>query len=45
MYYALAQIEDFKANPEKYQTEPAVEMPPGAPIGMPGISFLDDFNK
>ncbi|WP_342646367.1 zinc-dependent metalloprotease [Mucilaginibacter sp. CSA2-8R] len=45
MYYALAQIEDFKANPEKYQTEPAVEMPPGAPIGMPGMSFLDDFNK
>jgi hypothetical protein len=38
--FALSQIESFKNDPDKFIPEPAVEMPPGAPIGMPGM--LDD---
>ena len=34
MYFALSQIEEFHKNPEKFQPDPALEMPPGAPIGM-----------
>jgi hypothetical protein len=39
MYFALSQIEDFHKNPDKYQPAPALEMPPGAPIGMPDNEF------
>ncbi|MFA6083852.1 zinc-dependent metalloprotease [Mucilaginibacter sp.] len=42
IYFALSQIEDFRANPGKFETAPATEMPPGAPIGMPGMYFFDD---
>ncbi len=34
LYFALSQIEDFHKNPDKFQLAPALEMPPGAPIGM-----------
>lgn len=40
--FALAQIESFKADPGKYEPMPALEMPPGAPIGMPGMSYFDE---
>ncbi|MGI4022650.1 MAG: zinc-dependent metalloprotease [Janthinobacterium lividum] len=39
MYFALSQIEDFHKTPDKYQPAPALEMPPGAPIGMPDNEF------
>ncbi|MVN20568.1 DUF5117 domain-containing protein [Mucilaginibacter sp. HMF7410] len=39
LYFALAQIEDFHKNPDKYQPGPSLEMPPGAPIGMPDNEF------
>ncbi len=39
LYFALSQIEDFHKNPDKYQPAPALEMPPGAPIGMPDNEF------
>ncbi|MGI4751732.1 MAG: zinc-dependent metalloprotease [Janthinobacterium lividum] len=39
LYFALSQIEDFHKNPDKYQPAPSLEMPPGAPIGMPDNEF------
>jgi len=33
LYFGLSQIEDFEKDPAKFQPEPALEMPPGAPIG------------
>lgn len=42
MQFALSQIEDFKANPGKYEPAPAAAMPPGAPIGMPGMYYFDE---
>jgi hypothetical protein len=33
--FGLAQIEAFSKDPDKFVAEPALEMPPGAPIGMP----------
>lgn len=38
--FALSQIEAFKQDPDKFIPPPSLEMPPGAPIGMPGV--LDD---
>jgi len=38
--FALSQFEAFKADPNKFQPPAATEMPPGAPIGMPGMDFL-----
>ncbi|MEO6917382.1 MAG: zinc-dependent metalloprotease [Chitinophagaceae bacterium] len=38
--FALSQIEAFKKDPDKFIPPPPLEMPPGAPIGMPGL--LDD---
>ncbi len=38
--FALSQIEEFKREPNKFVTPEATEMPPGAPIGMPGMDFL-----
>ena len=35
----LQEIDEFGKNPDKYVIEPAVEMPPGAPIGMPGMDW------
>lgn len=39
MLFALSQIDEFKTEPDKFQATPAVDMPPGAPIGMPAIEF------
>jgi hypothetical protein len=36
---ALAQIDAFSKDPDKFVMEPALEMPPGAPIGMPDDEF------
>jgi hypothetical protein len=36
-YFGLAQIKDFENDPNKFVPEPALEMPPGAPIGMPDM--------
>jgi len=41
MLFALAQIDEFKANPNKFDTPTSADMPPGAPIGMPGMDFLN----
>ena len=39
--FALSQIEEFKREPNKFVTPEPTEMPPGAPIGMPGMDFLN----
>ncbi|GAB3320462.1 zinc-dependent metalloprotease [Hymenobacter humi] len=39
--FGLSQIEQFRAEPNKFTPAPAVEMPPGAPIGMPSMDFID----
>jgi hypothetical protein len=39
LYYALGQIAQFNKEPNKFVLEPALEMPPGAPIGMPDNEF------
>jgi hypothetical protein len=39
LYFGLSQIEEFEKTPDKFQPEPALEMPPGAPIGMGGLDF------
>jgi hypothetical protein len=39
LLFGLAQIEEFKKNPDKFQPAPALEMPPGAPIGMMNEDF------
>jgi hypothetical protein len=40
--FGLAQIEEFSKSPDKFVTEPALEMPPGAPIGMPDMFGMQD---
>lgn len=35
----LQEIDEFSKDAGKFVIEPAVEMPPGAPIGMPGMTF------
>ena len=42
MLFALSQIEAFKVEPNKFQPATPVDMPPGAPIGMPDMDFLND---
>jgi hypothetical protein len=42
LYFGLAQIKEFDKNPDKFIPEPSLEMPPGAPIGMPGNEFEID---
>ena len=42
MLFALAEIGEFHENPSKFIPDPALEMPPGAPIGMPDMDFLND---
>ncbi len=39
LYFGLQEIEEFEKSPDKFQPEPALEMPPGAPIGMPEMLF------
>jgi hypothetical protein len=39
LYFGLSQIEQFEISPDKFQPDPALEMPPGAPIGMPDKMF------
>lgn len=41
--FALSQIKEFEESPSKFQPAPAQIMPPGAPIGMNGINFIDDW--
>ena len=41
LLFGLAQIGQFRAEPGKFTPPPTVNMPPGAPIGMPGFGFLD----
>lgn len=40
--YAINQVESFKNNPAAFETTPALEMPPGAPIGSGNMDFLND---
>lgn len=40
--YALSEIATFKQHPSKFEVEQPMEMPPGAPIGMPTMGFLPD---
>ncbi|WP_207426077.1 zinc-dependent metalloprotease [Pedobacter sp. SYSU D00535] len=39
LLFGLTQIKEFEATPDKFQPAPALEMPPGAPIGMPDNEF------
>ena len=39
LYFGLSQIQEFTKDPDKFIPQPAVEMPPGAPIGMPDNEF------
>ncbi len=39
LYFGLTQIQAFTKDPDKFMPQPAVEMPPGAPIGMPDNEF------
>ncbi|RZK57092.1 MAG: peptidase, partial [Pedobacter sp.] len=41
--FALSQMKEFEETPSKFQPAPAQVMPPGAPIGMGGIDFIDDW--
>ena len=45
MWFALNQIEAFKTDPSKFISPSVITTPPGAPIGMPGMSFLGDFER
>lgn len=40
--FGLAQIAKFNEDPNKFLPVPGLEMPPGAPIGMPALDFLGD---
>jgi hypothetical protein len=39
LYFGLSQIKEFDKDPGKFAPEPVLEMPPGAPIGMPDNEF------
>lgn len=39
LYFGLGQIAEFSKDPDKFVAEPALAMPPGAPIGMPDNEF------
>jgi len=39
MYFALSQISEFDKDPNKFQPAEPLDMPPGAPIGMPSNEF------
>ncbi|MBF9237735.1 zinc-dependent metalloprotease [Hymenobacter sp. BT683] len=40
LLFGLSEINRFKADPSKFSPPPAVNMPPGAPIGIPEIDFF-----
>ncbi|EOR93050.1 : hypothetical protein [Arcticibacter svalbardensis MN12-7] len=40
--FALSQMEGFKVDPNKFQSPAPVVAPPGAPIGMPAMDFLNN---
>ncbi|TDN38515.1 DUF5117 domain-containing protein [Hymenobacter sp. UV11] len=42
LLFGLAQIGKFAEDPNKFTPTPALDLPPGAPIGMPGMDFLGD---
>lgn len=42
LYFGLSQIEEFRKSPDKFEPEAPLEMPPGAPIGMPDNEFEID---
>jgi hypothetical protein len=37
LYFGLSQIDGFEKDPDKFVPESSLEMPPGAPIGMPDM--------
>jgi hypothetical protein len=39
LYFGLTLIQEFTKDPDKFIPQAAVEMPPGAPIGMPDNEF------
>lgn len=39
LYFGLSQIAAFEKDPDKFVAAPTLEMPPGAPIGMPDNEF------
>jgi len=39
LLFGLSQIDRFRADPAKFSPPPAVDMPPGAPIGMVDMNF------
>jgi hypothetical protein len=39
LYFGLTRIQEFTKDPDKFIPQAAVEMPPGAPIGMPDNEF------
>jgi hypothetical protein len=39
LLFGLQEIEEFAKDAEKFVLEPALEMPPGAPIGMPEMMW------
>ncbi|WP_324678068.1 zinc-dependent metalloprotease [Hymenobacter sp. GOD-10R] len=42
LLFGLDQIGKYRESPEKFLTPAASVMPPGAPIGMPAMDFLND---
>ncbi len=40
--FGLSQIKEFSESPNKFQPAPAQVMPPGAPIGMGLMNFIDE---
>ena len=40
--FGLSQINTFTTDPNKFTVPSSLDMPPGAPIGMPGMDFLGD---
>ncbi|MES2827956.1 MAG: zinc-dependent metalloprotease [Bacteroidota bacterium] len=41
--FGLSQIKEFEESPAKFQPAPAQIMPPGAPIGMGGMDFVEEW--
>lgn len=39
LYFGMSQIKEFQDNPGKFQPAEPLDMPPGAPIGMPDNEF------
>ena len=43
LFFGLSQIASFELSPDKFQPVAPLDMPPGAPIGMPEM-FYNDYN-